>query len=133
MTIDPDGCTFWYTNEYTNALPTTLKESVWQTRIGSFKFDSCGQAPPPPPPPPPAAPTISSFSPKQGRVETAVTVNGTNFTGASAVTFNGTIATFTVSSPTQIQTSVPSGATTGPITVTTPGGTATSSGSFRVR
>ena len=36
MSLDPDGCTFWYTNEYyeTNGLN-------WQTRIGSFKFPSC--------------------------------------------------------------------------------------------
>jgi hypothetical protein len=131
MTIDPvDGCTFWYTSEYTNAQPTTLKESVWQTRIGSFKFDSCGSVQPPPPP---AAPTISSVSPARGKVGTTVTVNGTSFAGATAVRFNGTSASFTVSSSTQIQMTVPGGATTGPISVTTPGGTATSSGSFRVR
>ncbi len=40
MTVDPvDDCTFWYTQEYyqTNG-------GIWQTRIGSFKFPSCGQA-----------------------------------------------------------------------------------------
>ena len=37
MTIDPDGCTFWYTQEYYET--TGLN---WQTRIGSFKFPSCG-------------------------------------------------------------------------------------------
>ncbi len=36
MTIDPDGCTFWYTNEYYAA-----SGNNWQTRIGSFKFPSC--------------------------------------------------------------------------------------------
>jgi hypothetical protein len=36
MTIDPDGCTFWYTQEYYEA--TGLD---WQTRIGSFSFPSC--------------------------------------------------------------------------------------------
>jgi hypothetical protein len=133
MTIDPvDGCTFWYAGEYTDAHPTTLQESVWRTRIGSFKFDSCGTEQPPPPPPS-ATPTISSFSPKQGRVGTGVTVGGTNLTGASSVKFNGTSASFTVSSSTQIQAIVPGGATTGPISVTTGGGTATSSSSFRVR
>ena len=40
MTVDPDGCTFWYTNEYYAA--TGLN---WQTRIGSFKFPSCGAPP----------------------------------------------------------------------------------------
>ena len=39
MTIDPDGCTFWYTNEYYQSpQPTTLAADNWQTRIGSFKF-----------------------------------------------------------------------------------------------
>jgi len=39
MSVDPtDDCTFWYTNEYYVATG-----SNWQTRIGSFKFPSCGQ------------------------------------------------------------------------------------------
>ncbi len=37
MTIDPDGCRFWYTQEYYET--TGLN---WQTRIGSFSFPSCG-------------------------------------------------------------------------------------------
>ena len=38
MTVDPvDDCTFWYTQEY-----YTTISSNWQTRIGSFKFPSCG-------------------------------------------------------------------------------------------
>jgi len=38
MSVDPaDDCTFWFTGEY-NPL------SQWRTRIGSFKFDSCGNA-----------------------------------------------------------------------------------------
>jgi hypothetical protein len=41
MTIDPDGCTFWYTNEYYDAQPTTLHEDNWKTRIGSFKYPGC--------------------------------------------------------------------------------------------
>lgn len=40
MTVDPaDDCTFWFTTEYYAATG-----SNWQTRIGSFKFPSCGQA-----------------------------------------------------------------------------------------
>jgi len=39
MSVDPiDDCTFWYTNEY---LPSTGNYN-WATRIGSFKFSSCG-------------------------------------------------------------------------------------------
>jgi hypothetical protein len=41
MAVDPvDDCTFWYTNEY---LPATSQGS-WHTRIGSFKFPTCGTA-----------------------------------------------------------------------------------------
>src|SRR6266513_2857894 len=66
-------------------------------------------------------PTITSFTPASGPVGTTVTISGTNFTGATAVTFNGTNATFTVIAATSIQAAVPAGATTGPISVTTPG------------
>src|SRR5882672_814329 len=77
-------------------------------------------------------PTIASFAPASGPVGTSVTINGTNFTEATAVGFNGTSASFTVSSATTIQATVPSGATTGPLSVTTAGGTATSASSFTV-
>ncbi|WP_313918637.1 carboxypeptidase regulatory-like domain-containing protein [Tahibacter sp.] len=36
MTLDPDGCTFWYTNQYYVADGLN-----YQTRIGSFAFPSC--------------------------------------------------------------------------------------------
>jgi hypothetical protein len=39
MTIDPvDDCTFWYTQEYYD----TTSSFNWRTRIGNFKFDTCG-------------------------------------------------------------------------------------------
>ena len=78
------------------------------------------------------APTIASFTPASGVVGTAVTLTGTDLTGTSAVSFNGTTALFTVSSDTSISTVVPAGATTGTLAVTTPGGTATSATSFSV-
>ncbi|HET9248760.1 MAG TPA: IPT/TIG domain-containing protein, partial [Actinomycetota bacterium] len=81
---------------------------------------------------PSPVPTLSSFNPTSGTVGTSVSIIGTGFIGASAVRFNGTSATFTVNSNTQITATVPSGATTGPIAVTTPGGTATSTMSFTV-
>jgi predicted extracellular nuclease len=78
------------------------------------------------------APSITSFSPGSGAVGTSVSITGTHFTGASTVTFNGASASFTVNSSTSISATVPSGATTGPIKVITPGGQATSSSSFTV-
>ena len=132
MTIDPDGCTFWYVGEYTNATPTTLKGTTgnnWQTRIGSFQLPGCDGTPPPPPPP---APTVTSFSPTSGAAGTSVSISGTGFTGASSVRFNGTGATFTVNSASSISATVPTGATSGTISVTTAGVTGTSSSTFTV-
>ncbi len=79
-------------------------------------------------------PSISSFSPTSGPVGTSVRINGSGFGGATAVRFNGVSASpFTVNTQgTRIDTKVPSGATTGRITVTTPGGTATSATNFTV-
>ncbi len=78
------------------------------------------------------APVISSFSPGSGKVGTPVVITGTNLTGATAVTFNGTTASISSASATQISAAVPAVATSGTISVTTPGGTATSSSSFTV-
>jgi uncharacterized repeat protein (TIGR03803 family) len=77
-------------------------------------------------------PAISSFTPTSGPVGTQVTITGSGFTGASKVSFGGVGATFTVNSGTTITATVPSGAVTGKIKVTTKGGTATSSGTFTV-
>ena len=77
-------------------------------------------------------PTLTGFSPASGLVGTRVTLTGTGLTGATAVRFNGTVATFSVDSPTQITATVPATATSGTIAVTTPGGSATSVASFTV-
>lgn len=78
------------------------------------------------------APTVSSVLPAAGGYGASIVLTGTNLTGATLVSFNGTYATsFTVDSSTQITALVPSGATTGAITVTTPGGSGSSS-SFTV-
>ena len=79
------------------------------------------------------APAISGFSPTRGPVGTSVVIMGQNFTGATRVAFgNFNATTFTVDSSTQITATVPLGAKTGKITVTTAGGTATSSATFTV-
>ena len=82
--------------------------------------------------PPPTPPTITDFAPTSAPVGSIVQINGTDLDGASSVTFNGTNASFSVTSATAIQATVPSGATSGPIGVTTPGGTANSTGNFLV-
>jgi photosystem II stability/assembly factor-like uncharacterized protein len=79
-------------------------------------------------------PTITGFSPASGPPGTRVTITGAHFVGTTVVKFNGTPATtFTVQSDSKITTKVPKGATTGPISVTTATGTATSASSFVVK
>jgi uncharacterized repeat protein (TIGR03803 family) len=68
-----------------------------------------------------------------GKVGATVKILGTNLAGATSVGFNGTLAVFTVVSPSEISTAVPAGATTGKITVDTPSGTLLSNVPFRVK
>ena len=68
-------------------------------------------------------PTITSADPLTANSETTVTINGTNFTGVTEVKFGSSDVGFTIISPTQI-TAQPSYASSGDITVISPGGTA---------
>ncbi|MCR5889055.1 T9SS type A sorting domain-containing protein [Hymenobacter sp. J193] len=77
--------------------------------------------------------SISYFSPESGPAYSDVTLFGEGFTDATAVQFNGVDANFfNVISDGEIFTSVPEGTSSGPITVTTPNGTVTSSSNFTV-
>ena len=58
-------------------------------------------------------------APATGRSGSQIIILGNNLNGATSVTFNGTPATFTVASGTEITTTVPVGATTGTVAVTT--------------
>jgi len=78
------------------------------------------------------APFVKTL-PTAGAAGAAVQILGTDLTGATSVTFNGTAAAFTVVSPSLISTRVPSGASTGTVQVVTPGGTLSSNVSFLVR
>lgn len=62
----------------------------------------------------------------------SVIILGTDLTGATSVTFNGTPATFTVVSATEITTKIPTGATSGTVVVTTPNGTLSSNVVFTI-
>lgn len=78
-------------------------------------------------------PGVASFSPPSGPIGTSVTINGTGLIQTTKVTFGGAPATtFTVNSDSKITATVPSGAKTGKLAVTTPGGSATSAGTFSV-
>ena len=83
----------------------------------------------------PASPTVTSFTPGSGVVNTRVVVTGTGFIQVAGVRFNGVSAladSVVVNSPTQLTATVPPGATTGPISVISLAGTGTSASSFVV-
>jgi uncharacterized repeat protein (TIGR03803 family) len=71
-------------------------------------------------------------NPVSGEAGSKVTILGNNLTGATAVSFNGTAATFTIVSKTEITTTVPAGATTGKIKVATTAKTLSSNVAFHV-
>lgn len=78
-------------------------------------------------------PTITNFSPISAQIGATVVINGNNFDPTPAnntVKFNGTAAVVTQATATSLTTTVPTGATTGTITVTVNGQTATSSSAF---
>lgn len=69
---------------------------------------------------PAAPPVITSLSQASGPVGSSVVIAGSGFTGATRVDFNGTASlVFAVNSDTQITATVPSGAQSGSVTVTT--------------
>jgi IPT/TIG domain len=80
-------------------------------------------------------PSITGMSPTSGPTGTAATITGSALADAPAVRFNGTdvqASGYTVNSVTTITAIVPAGATSGPVSVTTPGGTAEGPSPFAV-
>jgi YD repeat-containing protein len=78
---------------------------------------------------------ITAVVPGKGKIGTLVSILGKGFGasgGQNAVSFNGVVATVAQASATRITTTVPSGATSGPITVATPLGSAMSPRPFRI-
>jgi YD repeat-containing protein len=79
--------------------------------------------------------SIIDFSPESGPTGALVTINGTGFSttpSQDTVKFNSVTATVSSATNTQLQVAVPATAATGPISATSPNGTATSSASFTV-
>jgi IPT/TIG domain len=82
-----------------------------------------------------AVPTITGISPAHGPVGTTVMIDGTNFAGTVTVAFGGVVASnaqVSNSGASQITATVPAKAKSGPITVTTGAGMATSMTMFKV-
>jgi uncharacterized repeat protein (TIGR01451 family) len=101
-----------------------LSQTEIQTIYGAGTFGKCYVAAP--------APTITGFAPGSGNSGASVVITGTDFTAVSAVKFNGTSATFTGDSSSQISAIVPASAITGSISVIAGGGTGTSASTFTV-
>ena len=79
-------------------------------------------------------PYIMNFSPNAGPAGTVVMVNGNGFTGANAAWVGAAKnATVKVISDSQVQVTIPSGATTGAIGIFNPAGVSFSATSFTVR
>jgi len=83
----------------------------------------------------PGAVAITLVTPNRGQVGASVQIFGKGFSATASqnsLAFNGTSATITSASPHRLVTSVPAGATTGLIAVTTPSGSAASPSAFVV-
>jgi hypothetical protein len=82
----------------------------------------------------PAAPVVTGVTPMSGTAGTSVTIEGSGFgatTGENEVRLNGVAAPVTEASSTRLLVTIPSGTWSGPLRITSPGGTA-SSGDFVV-
>lgn len=77
-------------------------------------------------------PVITGFQPPSGRAGDSVTIAGVNFTGVTQVTINGFLAPIGIVTSNFVQVFVPEAATSGPIRLTTLGGTAISPSPFTV-
>jgi Cohesin domain len=121
--VDPaDTTKIWIYGAWAADVPGVPLPWDWGTWIGQVQFGT-----------PVQCPTVSSISPTSGSVGSNVTITGNNFTGVTAVKFsNNVTAAFTVNSNTQITTTVPAGAVTGPITISKTGCNDVQTGTFTV-
>ena len=77
-------------------------------------------------------PTITSIAPASAAVGSSVTIAGTNLSGANRVAFGAVSATVVSDTPEAVVAQVPGGVSSGPVSVTTPSGTAVSVQLFTV-
>jgi uncharacterized repeat protein (TIGR01451 family) len=77
-------------------------------------------------------PRLSGFTPTNGVVGSSIVITGANYIAVTEVLFNTATASFTVNASNRLTAVVPSNATTGPLTISTPGGVVISTGNFRV-
>ena len=96
-----------------------------QPTNGSFWVIDAGLAPP--------EARIINFQPTSGEAGSTFLLQGSHFVGTREVAINGTSASFTVLTANFIRVTVPSGASTGKISVTNAGGTTTSAKAFTVQ
>ena len=94
---DPNGTTF-----YVNPCPQVSLKVATANAAAAQGADT-------------STPSIYKMAPAKGKAGTTVTLTGTNLLGVTGVLFGQTKAKFTIVSPTQITTTVPSGAKTGRI------------------
>ncbi|MFQ5640887.1 MAG: IPT/TIG domain-containing protein, partial [bacterium] len=119
--IAGDGTySFAISNNSSDVIKYYSKEGIWAPELVIEVFAA-------------QVPTITSFTPNSGPVGTEVTLTGSDFSGATDVSFNGiSAATFIIDSNTQIRANVPLGAATGTIRVTNTEGTGISADAFTV-
>ncbi len=94
----------------------------------AYILAGCGANTPAAAPAPAIVPTITTITPASAAINTTVTITGTNFSSVAAdniVKFNGIQAVVASATVTTIVTTVPASATTGPLTITISGKTAT--------
>jgi uncharacterized protein (TIGR03437 family) len=77
--------------------------------------------------------TVPTAMPTSGKIGATIKILGTDLTGATNVTFNGSAAAFSGGRPSEITAVIPAGATTGTVDVTSQGGTLSSNVAFQVR
>ena len=112
------------TNGTYSTAATADASEQWRGVIAAFRIATVA---------PPLPPTVSSLNPTSGPTAggTSVTIDGTNLSGATSVTFGGAAATITANTATQITVTAPAGpAGAVDVAVTTVGGSATLAGGY---